>query len=145
MVEKGLQQVPECSSGGSFRSAPSHRRCFLVSSSTGADRSWLPSPGRQCHSGSHHLTLDGSECRAGVREGDGEVLMDIGDGFPKFITNQSVGAKVCILPRAAADKLSDQNLAGKLFYGMLGWNVRRFPTQNCPRNTIPLTILAHLK
>ena len=64
--------------------------------------------------------LDGSECRAGLREGDGEVLMDLGDGFPKFIANQSVGAKVWILPRAAADRQSDQNLAGKLFHGMLG-------------------------
>ena len=64
--------------------------------------------------------LDGSECRAGLREGDGEVLMDISNGFPKFIANQSVGAKVWILPRAAADRQSDQNLAGKLFYGMLG-------------------------
>ena len=60
-------------------------------------------------------TLDGSECRAGLREGDDEVLMDIGDSFPKFIANQSVGAKVWILPRAAADRQSDQNLAGKLF------------------------------
>ena len=46
--------------------------------------------------------------------------MDIGDGFPKFIACQSAEAKVWILPRAAADKQSDQNLAGKLFYGMLG-------------------------
>ena len=65
-------------------------------------------------------TLNGSECRAGLREGDGEVLIDIGDGFPKFIASQSVGAKVWILHRAAADKQSDQNLAGKLFYGILG-------------------------
>ena len=64
--------------------------------------------------------LDGSECRAGLMEGDGEVLMDIGDGFPKFVANQSVGAKIWILPRVAADRQSDQNLAGKLFYGMLG-------------------------
>ena len=71
--------------------------------------------------------------------------MDIGDGFPKFIANQSVGAKVWILPRPAADRQSDQNLAGKLFYGVLGRNARQFPTQNRPRNTIPLTILAHLK
>ena len=46
--------------------------------------------------------------------------MDISDGFPKFVANQSVGAKVWIRPRAAADRQSDQNLAGKLFYGMLG-------------------------
>ena len=41
--------------------------------------------------------------------------MDIGDGFPKFVANQSVGAKVWILHYAAADRQSDQNLAGKLF------------------------------
>ena len=47
-----------------------------------------------------------------------------------------------ILHRAAAGKQSDQNLAGKLFMGCLG-EARRFPTQNRPRNTMPLTILAH--
>ena len=46
--------------------------------------------------------------------------MDIGNGFPKFIANQSVGAKVWILPRTAADRQSDQSLASKLFVGCLG-------------------------
>ena len=64
-------------------------------------------------------TLDGAECKVGLREGDGEVLMDFGDGFPKFVANQNVGAKVWILHYAAADRQSDQNLAGKLFLGCL--------------------------
>ena len=46
--------------------------------------------------------------------------MDIGDGFPKFVANQSVGSKVWILHYAAADRQSDQNLVGKLFLGCLG-------------------------
>ena len=62
--------------------------------------------------------LGGSDGRAGLREGDGEVLIDLGDGFPMFVAK--VGAKVWILHNAAADRQSDQNLAGKLFYGMLG-------------------------
>ena len=65
-------------------------------------------------------TLDGAECRAGLREGDVEVLTDIGDGFPKFVANHSIGAKVWILHYTAADRQSDQNLAGKLFLGCLG-------------------------
>ena len=32
----------------------------------------------------------------GLREGDGEVLMGLGDGFPKFVATQSVGAKFWI-------------------------------------------------
>ena len=120
MVEKGLQQLPSAHPGVLFNQLLRTGDvfwCHRLQGPTGAD-SLL-----QDESTTLDLTipaLDGSECRAGLREGDGEVLMDIGDGVPKFIANQSVGAKVWILRRAAADRQSDQNLAGKLFYGMLG-------------------------
>ena len=99
MVEKGLQQVPECSSGVLFNQLLHTGDVFWcprLQGPIGADSLLqdvsvtldLTAP-----------TLDGAECRAG----DGEVLMDIGAGFPKFVANQSVGAKVWILHYAAAD------------------------------------------
>ena len=120
MVEKGLQQLPECSSGvlfNQFLHTGDVFWCPRVQRPTGAD-SLL-----QDESATLDLTaptLDGAECRAGLREGDGEVLMDICDGFPEFVANQSVGAKVWILHYAAADRQSYQNLAGKLYLGCLG-------------------------
>ena len=120
MVEKGLQQLSECSSGVLFNQLLHTGDVFWyprLQGPTGAD-SLL-----QNESATLDLTaptLDGVECRAGLREGDGEVLMDIGDGFPKFVANQSVGAKVWILNYAAADRQSNQNLAGKFFLGCLG-------------------------
>ena len=119
MVEKGLQQLPECSYEVLFNQLLHTGDvfwCLRLQRTTGAD-SLL-----QDESATLDLTaptLDGAECRAGLREGDGEVFMDIGDGFPKFVANQSVGAKVWILHYTAADRQRDQNLAGKLFLGCL--------------------------
>ena len=121
MVEKGLQQLPECSSGVLFNQLLHTGDVFWcprLQGPTGAD-SLL-----QGESATLDLTaptFDGAECRARLREGDGEVLMDIGDGLPKFVANQSVGAKVWILYYAAAGRQRDQNLAGKLFLGCLGF------------------------
>ena len=65
-------------------------------------------------------TLDGSMGKAGLREGDGEVLMDLGDGFPKFVATQSVGAKVWIFHmQRQPDKVIEIWLAS-FFMGCLG-------------------------
>ena len=122
MVEKGLQQLPSAHPGVLFNQLLHTGDVFWcprLQGPTGADSLLL---GESATLDLTTPTLDGSECRAGLREGDGEVFMDIGYGFPKFIANQSVGAKVWILPLALADRQSqsNQNLAGKLFYGMLG-------------------------
>ena len=85
--EKGLQQLTECSSGvlfNQFLHTGDVFRCPRLHGPTGADS--------LLHGESATLdltapTLDGSEYRAGLREGDGVVLMDLGDGFPKFVAN----------------------------------------------------------
>ena len=74
----------------------------------------------QCETATLDLT---AQCwmvlMVGQDSGDGEVLMDLGDGFPKFVANQSVGAKVWILHNAAADKIIKIWLA-IFFMGCLG-------------------------
>ena len=92
MVEKGLQQLPSADPGVLFNQLLHTGDVFWCprfQGPTGAD-SLL-----QGESASLALitpTLDGSKGRAGLREGD--VLMDLDDGFPKFVATQSVGAKV---------------------------------------------------
>ena len=68
-----------------------------------------------------------------LREGDGEVLMDLGDGFSQICSDSKCRSKSLDFSYAAAARQSDQNLAGKPFYGMLGLNARQFPTHNCPK------------
>ena len=91
VVEKGLQQLPSADPGVLFNQLLHTGDVFWCprfQGPTGAD-SLL-----QGESATLDLTtptLDGSKGRA---EGDGEVLMDLGDGFPKFVATQSVGAEV---------------------------------------------------
>ena len=119
MVQKGLQQLPSADPGVLFNQLLHTCDVFWCphfQGPTGAD-SLL-----QGESATLDLTtpmLDGSKGKAGLREGDGEVLMDLGDGFPKFVAIQSVGASLDF-SYAAAARQSLRNLAGKLFYGMLG-------------------------
>ena len=99
MVEKGLQQLPSAHPGvlfNQFLHTGDVSRCPRLQGPTGADSLF------HGESATLDLTapmLDGSECRAGLREGADEVLMDLCDGFPKFVANQSVGlgSKVWIL------------------------------------------------
>ena len=94
MVEKDLQQLPSADPGvlfNQFLHMGDVFWCPRFRGPTGAD-SLL-----QGESATLDLTtptLDGSKDRAGLREGDGEVLMDLGDDFPKFVATQSVEAKV---------------------------------------------------
>ena len=94
MVEKGLQQLPSADPGVLFNQLLHTGDVFWCprfQGPTGAD-SLL-----QGESSTLDLTtptLDGSKGRAGLREGDGDVLMYLGDGFAKFVATQSVGAKV---------------------------------------------------
>ena len=94
MVEKGLQQLPNADPGVLFNQLLHTGDVFWCprfQGPTGAD--FL----LQGESATLDLTtpmLDGSKGKAGLREGDGEVLMDRGDGFPKFVATQNVGAKV---------------------------------------------------
>ena len=94
MVEKGLQQLPSADPGVLFNQLLHMGDVFWCprfQEPTGAD-SLL-----QGESATLDLitpTLDGSKGRAEPREGDDEVLMDLGDGFPKFVATQNVGAKV---------------------------------------------------
>ena len=120
MVEKGLQQLPSAHLGVLFKQLLHTGGVFCCPrfhGPTGAD-SLL-----QGESATLDLTtptLDGSKGRAGLREGDGEIIMDLGDGFPKFVATQSVGAKVCIFHMQwQPDKVINIWLAS-FFMGCLG-------------------------
>ena len=96
MVEKGLQQLPNADPGVVFNQLLHTADVFWCprfQGPTGAD-SLLQ--GENATLDLTTPTLDGSKGKAGLKEGDSEVLMDLGDGFPTFVATQSVGAKVWI-------------------------------------------------
>ena len=92
----GLQQLPSAHPGVRFNQllhAGDVFWCPRFQGPTGAD-SLLQ--GESAALDLTNPTLDGFKGKAGLSEGDGEVLMDLDDGFPKFVATQRVGAKVWI-------------------------------------------------
>ena len=96
MVEKGLQQLPSAHPGVLFNQLLHTDDVFWCPSFQGPTGADSLLQGESATLDITTPTLDGSKGRAGLREGDGGVLMDLGDGFPKFVATQSVGAKVLI-------------------------------------------------
>ena len=120
MVEKCLQQLPSADPGVLFNQLLHTGDVFWCPRFQGLTGADSILQGESATLDLTTPTLDGSKGRAGLREGYGEVLMDLGDGFPKFVATQSVGAKVWIFRmQRQPDKVIKIWLAS-FFMGCLG-------------------------
>ena len=84
MSEKGLSSFPSAHPGVLFNKLLHTGDVFWCPRLQGPTRTDSLLQGESATLDLTTPMLDGSECRAGLREGDGEVLMDIGDGFPSL-------------------------------------------------------------